>query len=203
MRAWSSALRDERARLKKIKSLAVSMIKRSPELAKIWSELDNVAYGNAQLNERDLALQAFAVAMSRHHGQSTSDSTPKSKGKPSAQPSSSSEPMDVHADEEMHFLRDAAQTLKDTRTLTRQIKRLAKATGVPHPKEVRAARQIFQKVSAEVDDQGALCMGLKMCVERGHADRSSDCVKALTFMNDVRMVLKQIDPALDRMERKR
>ena len=156
---WSSALSDERIRLKKLKALAVSTIKTNAKLARLWANKDNEAYGQALLAERELALQAFAVAVSKHQSEITTGTSSVQSEQPSNQKQGLSS-IDLHRDEEINTLKRAAKAFGDTKELTKLIKKLASSASTPSKEQVKAARQSFQRVSAEVDPKGMLIADL-------------------------------------------
>ena len=204
IKAWSYALADERMRLAKLKQLAVKIIQHNPALAQLWSQRDNAAFGRAQISERELALQAFAIAVSRHQGEVQANLTTHGKAPQqntqSAQTQQREADLDLHREEELNTLKRAAHALKDTKALTKLIQGIAHSAGTPKKEVIKGARQTFQRVSAEVDPNGALNASLTQCAERGHFERAKDCHGGLAFLSDVRQVLKSIDLALDKLE---
>ena len=149
-------------------------------------------------------MQAFAIAVSRHQGEVQANLTTHGKAPQqntqSAQTQQREADLDLHREEELNTLKRAAHALKDTKALTKLIQGIAHSAGTPKKEVIKGARQTFQRVSAEVDPNGALNASLTQCAERGHFERAKDCHGGLAFLSDVRQVLKSIDLALDKLE---
>lgn len=211
IRAWSNALIDERLRLAKLKKLAVRIIRSNPNLAALWSKVDNQAYGNAAIDERELALQAFAIAASRHSKELDESGLEVIADPTSVQGQASivngsiyraTSSTDVHKGRELSALRSAARAFKEVHKLSEQTIKLAESPN-PLDAEVTRARQSYQRVFAQFAADSHLSAELLACVERGHKERSPDCNDALEIIEKTRRSLERIDEAIDIQESSR